>query len=273
MVSSLSILFIIITLFISILAPLVFLLILMRGHRGVFSIWLAGALGFFVPQMIIRIPLLQMAGTLPAFALFSQTRPYQFALLLALTAAAFETAGRLLVLKVGLGKRLSFNTGLAAGAGHGGIEAIALIGLTYVNNLVISLMINAGRLDTIIPDPALADSIRRQLTDTPSWLFLTAGVERLLTMVFHIAMSVLLTLFIMKRKSLVGFILVMGLHFILDFVVVAMQIQSMPIWLIEGVVLIAALLSLVMVLLLRKRFGSSQAIPADPGEQAVLDGY
>ena len=237
MVSSLSIIFMIITLALSVLLPLAFLLILIKGRKGVFSIWIAGALGFFVSQMIIRIPILQLLGTLPGFQQFAADRTYLYIFLLALTAGLFETAGRLVVLKVGLGKRLSYTTGLAAGAGHGAMESIGLIGLTYVNNLIISLMINTGALSTMIPDEKLAESVRQALIGTAPDLFLAAGLERIFTMVFHIAMSVLLCYFIMKRQSARGFGLVLFLHFAVDFAISLMQVEGLSTWVVEGAVL------------------------------------
>ena len=273
MVSSLSFIFMIITLALSVLLPLAFLLILIKGRKGVFSIWIAGALGFFIPQMIIRIPILQFLGTLPGFKEFAENQTYLYIFLLALTAGLFETAGRLVVLKVGLGKRLSFTTGLAAGAGHGAMESIGLIGLTYVNNLIISVMINSGALSSMIPDEKLAESVRKALTGTAPDLFLAAGLERIFTMVFHIAMSVLLCYFIMKSQSVRGFGLVLFLHFAVDFAISLMQVEGLSTWVIEGAVFVVALLALTLVFWIRPRFADHQSIPPDAGEQAVQEGY
>lgn len=86
MVSTSAIAFMVITLLLSLVLPVVFLIILVRGRKGVFGIWLAGAIGFVIPQLIIRIPLLQFLGTLPAVRNFSENKPYVFVFLLALTA-------------------------------------------------------------------------------------------------------------------------------------------------------------------------------------------
>lgn len=274
MVSAVSILCMCIALFLSLLLPFIVLLILQKGRKGVFGVWVAGALGFILPQLVIRIPVLQYLGTLPAFQQFAKGYPYFYIFGLALTAGLFETAGRLLVLKVALAKRLSYITGLASGAGHGGIEAIIIVGLTYVNNLVISIFINTGNLSTIIPnDPALAENVRQSLLNTSPELFLMAGFERVFSMMFHIAMSILLTLFIMKKRAVLGFFLVAFLHFATDFSVGLMQIQRASSLAIEGVVFGIALVSLVLAIKIRPFFGESLSIPIDPGEQAVKEGY
>jgi uncharacterized membrane protein YhfC len=273
MVPPLTLLMICLTLAMSLLLPAAFLLVLCKGRKGVFGVWLAGALGFFIPQMVIRIPILQWLGTQAAFKTFAGSNPYVYALALALSAAVFETAGRYLVLKFALRGRLSYMTGLAAGAGHGGIEAIALIGLTYINNLVISLMINAGQLSTLIPDPDMAAQISQALTGTEPLIFLMAGFERIFTMVFHVALSLLLAWFLTRGKAIAGVLLVLGLHAAVDFIVVVLQIRGLSIWLIEGAVMLCALASLLLIVKLRPLFGASQTIPADPAEQAVQEGY
>ena len=274
MVSEISIIYMVISLILSILLPIIVLLLLMKGRKGVFGIWIAGALGFVIPQMVIRIPILQYLNQQPAFLIFGEDYPVILAFLLALTAALFETTGRLLVLKIGLSRRLSYMTGLAAGAGHGGSEAIALIGLSYINNLVISILINTDRLSLILPnDPALAENVRRQLVTTVPYLFLIGGIERIFTMIFHIAMSVLLTLLIMKRQVLIGFIVVALIHFTLDFSIGLIQAKKESILLTEGLVFVFALISFILIIRLRPRFGQDQMIPIDAGEQAVKEGY
>jgi len=165
-------------------------------------------------------------------------------------------------------------TGLAAGAGHGGIEAIMLIGMTYVNNLVISLLINAGKLSVILPgNPEMEAQVREAILGTEPALFFLAGAERVFTMLFHIALSLLLARLIMKKQAVRGFFLVLTLHAALDFIAALGQQQGVSIWLIEGFLLAVALLSLLLILRIRPRFGADVSVPADPGEQAVKEGY
>lgn len=274
MVSALSISFMFITLLLSLFLPVIFLLILQRGRKGVFGVWIAGALGFFLPQIMIRIPVLQFMESQLWFQDFAGAYPYIFAFLIAASAALFETTGRLIVLKIVLAKKLSFMTGLAAGAGHGGIEAIVLIGLTYINNIVISFFINAGRLSVLIPDNTeLAESIRQALLDTSAHLFLLAGFERVFTMVLQIAWSVLMALCLIKKRPVLGFLLVALLHFLVDFLVTILQANGGSWLVIEGLIFLAALASLLFVINIRPRFGGNMGIPVDPAEQAVNEGY
>ena len=274
MVPMVSLAGICLTLVLSILLPVAVLLVLVKGRKGVFGVWIAGALGFFIPQLVIRIPVLQALGRTAGYQQFARQNPFLLIVLLALTAGLFETTGRLVVLKFALSRRLSYMTGLAAGAGHGGIEAIMLIGMTYVNNLVISLLINAGKLSAIMPgNPEMEAQVREAILGTEPVLFFLAGAERVFTMFFHIAMSLLLTRLIMKKQAVRGFLMVLALHAGLDFIAALGQQQGVSIWLIEGFLLAVALLSLLLILRIRPRFGASMSVPADPGEQAVKEGY
>jgi len=274
MVPTTSIISMFVTLALSLFLPIIFLLILRKGRKGVFGVWVAGALGFIVPQLVIRLQILQYFSTMPEFQLFVTANPTLYVTILALTAALFETTGRYIVLKFGLAKELSYMTGLAAGAGHGGIEAITVVGMLYINNLVVSFYINANRLTELIPgDPAMAESIRQSLKDTSASLFLMAGFERVFAMVFQIALSLLLTWFIVKSKAVTGFVLVAGLHFLIDFVASFMQIKGASAVMIEGLLLVVALMALVLIIRIKPHFGNSQSIPTDAGEQAVDEGY
>lgn len=274
MVSTASILFMCVTLFLSLLLPLIVLLVLQKGRRGVFGVWIAGALGFAVPQLFIRVPLLQTLGTQESFQQFTAVHPYVTASLLAATAALFETTGRFVVLKVALSKRLSYMTGLVAGAGHGGIEAITIVGMLYINNLIVSLSINSGNLSSLLPDdPAIAESIRQSLVGTQPELFLLAGIERVFTMVIQIALSIILTLFIMKNRAVVGFFVVALLHFFVDLSIGLLQINGLSPLAIERLIFLVAIVSLLAIINLRPSFGDRLEIPVDLGEQAVNEGY
>jgi uncharacterized membrane protein YhfC len=274
MVSATALSYMVITLLLSLVLPFVLLIFLVRGRKGVFGTWVAGAIGFVLPQLIIRIPLLQLLGTLPAVRDFSESQPYIFVFLLALTAGLFETAGRLLVFKAILPRRLSYVTGLAAGAGHGAAESIVIVGMTYVNNLVISLFINSGNLEALMPgNPEMAETIRRQILDVSPELFLMAGLERVFTMILHISLSILLVWFIMKSHAITGFIIVASIHFAVDFATGVMQTLDWSPYLIEGFILAIAILSLIYIVIARSRFKDNLNIPSDPAEQAVIEGY
>ena len=155
MVSNLTLLAMIPSLLISLILPIVLIAVLARKNKGqkMISAWLLGAAGFFVTQILIRVPILTVLQTQDWFITFSQKTPFAYAFCLAFTAGLFELAGRFAVAKL-MAKNLTFRRSLAAGLGHGGIEAILLIGMTYVNNLIYIVMINSGYFDYLIAQTA-----------------------------------------------------------------------------------------------------------------------
>ena len=203
--SNLSVVAIIFTLVVSLILPLVFPVIyaLRNKKQGIWSAWLLGAVGFFVPQILIRFPILTALSRTAGFVAFAQTHPLIYGLTLAFTAGLFELAGRYAVARI-LEKKLTYRRALAAGLGHGGIEAIIITGLVYVNNLVYLVMLQTGTLDALIAqttDATALLAIKDSLMNTPWTLFLLAGFERLLAMTCHAAMSMLVCHGVHSRKA------------------------------------------------------------------------
>lgn len=224
MISITTILSCIITLMVCLFLPVVILLLLANKCRkqGIFSAWLLGAAGFFVTQILIRVPILTALQSNAGFIRFSQDHPFLYVFSLAFTAGLFELAGRYVVAKV-MCKNLTLRRSLAAGLGHGGIEAIVIIGMSYVNNLLFIFMINTGIFDTLYTQPGITepiiaqlDMIRAQLITTPAPIFLLAGFERILTMICHAAMSMLVCYGVAHKKALGCALLCLGIHTLLD---------------------------------------------------------
>jgi len=224
MVSTASILFCVLTLFISLILPiLVLILFAVRNRRqGIVSAWLLGATGFFVTQMLIRLPILTVLQSQSWFLSFAQHHIFGYAFSLAFTAGLFELAGRFAVAKL-MHKKLTYHRSLAAGLGHGSIEAMLLIGMTYVNNLIYITMINSGAFDAMVTqtaamgaDVAQLELIRTQLTATPPLMFALSGFERLLAMTGHTAMSLIVCYGVAHKKVLPCILICLGIHTLMD---------------------------------------------------------
>lgn len=203
--SNLSIVCIIFTFIVSLLLPLAFLVFYALRHKkqGIWSAWLVGALGFFVPQILIRFPILTALSRTDGFVTFAQTHPWIYSLSLAFTAGLFEVVGRYVAARC-IKRNLTYRRALAAGLGHGGIEAIIITGLAYVSNLVFLVMLQTGSLDAMIAqaaDPTALMAIRDGLVNTAWIMFFLAGFERLLAMTCHAAMSMLVCYGVHNRKA------------------------------------------------------------------------
>lgn len=224
MVSIMTVVACIITLLISLVLPIAILIGLAVKNRkqGIGSAWLLGAAGFFVTQILIRLPILTFLQRQDWFAVLAQNNPFIYAFGLAFTAGLFELVGRFVV-AILLEKNLTLKRSLAAGLGHGGIETILLIGMTYVNNLIYIVMINSGYFDTVIAqtaglgmDVTQLEMIRTQLVGMAPYMFLLAGYERLLAMIGHLAMSVLVCYGVRHKKIGICVLLCLGIHTLMD---------------------------------------------------------
>lgn len=228
MVSTASMIAIIITLFITLIAPVVVWIIygVKNKGKGVWKALALGAAGFVLLQMIIRMPILNIVSLIPGFGTFVAEYYVVYCLILAMTAALFEVVARFGVAKI-LQKKINYEQGVAAGLGHGGIEAILIVGMTYINNLLYAIMINTGSFQGMIQDatrtggPEVAEQlimVMDSLVEAPSYLFYLAGYERVLTVIFHTAMSLLVCYLVYKKKAVLGLSIAFVAHFLVDFV-------------------------------------------------------
>ena len=230
MVSTGAFIGIIVTLIITLFGPIATAIVysVKNKSKGVWKAWLLGAAGFFVLQVLIRVPVLNVLGTFSWFQSFAENHYMVYCLILAMTAALFEVVARFAVAKI-LQKNMNYQQGVAAGLGHGGIEAILLIGMTYVNNLLYAVMINSGAFD-VLYDPTMISfgdegalneqlfQIKKALVETPAYAFYLAGYERILCVLFHTAMSLLVCYMVYKKKALLGVGIAFVAHFFVDFV-------------------------------------------------------
>ncbi len=220
--SSLTVLSILLTLFVSLILPLAFAAAYALRHKkqGIWSAWLLGALGFFVPQILIRLPILSGLSQLSGFAAFAQTHPALYGFGLAFTAGLFELAGRYAVARC-LKKNLTYRRALAAGLGHGGIEAILITGLAYLSNVVFLVMLQTGGFDAVLTQTGDASQLlatRDALMNTPWAMFLLAGYERLLAMTCHVAMSMMVCYGVHTNRVLPWTLGCLAVHTCMDFI-------------------------------------------------------
>ena len=264
MVSVSSIIACCITLFISLILPVLAVILFAAKNRkqGILSAWLLGAAGFFVTQILIRLPILTALQGQSWFLSFSQNHLFGYAFSLAFTAGLFELAGRFVVAKL-LQRKLTYNRSLAAGLGHGGIEAMLLIGMTYVNNLIYIVMINSGSFDAMIAQTAAIpeaaaqlELIRQQFLTSSPFLFALAGLERLLAMTGHVAMSMLVCYGVAHKKVLPCCLICLGIHTLMDLTAGISLVfpQNIAYPIIYAILIAMAVLSLFVIRELRRRW-------------------
>lgn len=266
MVGTASILAMVVTLFISIVLPILVYIVygVKNKGKGVWTAWLLGAAGFVIMQLVIRTPILSLLSLSAGFVTFAKEHYTMYALILAFTAGLFELVARYVIAKI-LQKKQCFEKAVAVGLGHGGIEAIALIGLTYVNNILYSFMINTGIYDTLITQTANMGvdtqsllTVKSSLIETSPVMFLLAGYERILTMILHVAMTVLVFYFVKKKKDIVGILLCLLIHTLIDFVpafLVGIMAANLAYIITYTFLTVMAVLGIIILVVIKKKWG------------------
>lgn len=168
----------------------------------------AGALVFFVSQVLLRLPWQIPLGRwvqgharwLIPFLLFSS-----------LTAGLFEETGRWAGYKYLLRTERSRRVGMMFGLGHGALEAILLAGLPLAGLLVSWVMAARGR----IPPGIALESIRQQVAALDLWKVQLAALERASAMAVHVGLA-LIVLQMWFRGGIRWLILAIALHFAIN---------------------------------------------------------
>ncbi|MBR6616706.1 MAG: YhfC family intramembrane metalloprotease [Oscillospiraceae bacterium] len=191
------------------------------------KVWLAaliGAAGFFVPQMLIRIPILNFLSMSKGFMAFAENHYLIYAIILAATAGLFELAGRFTTAKILDRKGITLHKAMAAGLGHGMIEAVVVVGLQYINNILYAVMINTGTFDAMVQqaaaqagvDMAQFDMIKETMLNTAAPMYLLGVWERAMTIILHLFLSMLVCYFVAKKRPLTGIFICLAIHTLVD---------------------------------------------------------
>ncbi len=239
--------FMCISIAIAILLPLVLLVYYrFRKHASILSFFV-GCLVMLIFAFVLEQIVHSAVFASPAGAKI-QANIWMYALYGGLMAGLFEETGRFLAFKTVLkSKRDNNANALMYGAGHGGFEAIVLLGITMINNLTWSILINSGRTD-LITDKLSGDALSQAqqaiqaLITTPSYQFILGSVERVFAIVLQISFSVLVWFAAKKLSSLILYPAAILLHFIVDAVTAVMSGLGVPAVIIEVVVGVMAVI-------------------------------
>ena len=209
--------------------PVCLAVYLVRKHRAKLSSILIGAGTFILFALVLESILHQLVLKGPHGSdILGNTLLY--ALYGGLAAGVFEETGRFLSMKFLMKKEPSKPLpGIAYGVGHGGAEMLIIFGITMINNLVISALINSGQADAIfakVPEEA-AGQLQAQLDQLQT---LGAGTlliglwERFSALILHLGLSMLVWVAVRKGgKWLWLFPAAIVLHAIVDAGAVLLQ--------------------------------------------------
>lgn len=223
---TLSLIFVGVSALVCLFASTVLAVIMIKKRGAKLRAFLLGAAVFTVFQLLTRIPLLGWLQTTAWFMLFTMTQPMAYMLLLAFTAGLFEEVGRWVGIRFLLKPdMLNWENAFVFGLGHGGMEALALAGISYATLFV--KMVGGQAPAAVIALPPLD---------------LVAGAaERVMAVAMHIGFTMLVFYAVRQRKQLWLAVAVIA-HMAVDTVAVliAQGYILLGAWASEGVLAVLA---------------------------------
>lgn len=242
MVSTLSIIFMILNMLLGILIPVGLLVFFKKKYR-------VSVKSFFIGCAVMLLFALILEQIVHAVVLGSQVGSiirnniWLYALYGGLMAGIFEESGRFLAMRFLLKKEHDNpHHALMYGAGHGGFEAMVLLTLGMVNNLIYSVMINLGQTQTLLAplDESTRGTLQAAfdtLITTPSWHFLLSPMERIGAIAAQISLSVIVWFAVSGKKCRMPlFLLAILLHAVLDAVAVIAAGSGIPVVIVELII-------------------------------------
>ncbi len=262
MVSNSSMFFMILTFLVSTVLPILLVIFFYKKEKISLKAVFIGAIGFFIATQILEAPIHKMVliNNKTTAELFRN--PWLYMLYGGLMAGIFEEISRYLMFKFVLKDNRQWKDGLAYGIGHGGIEAMLIVGITFLNNIIMALQINSGSFEKLLqvegaPVEALK-TVYIQMVSSPSYIWGIASIERICTMIIQIALSLIVLYSIKERKKIYLFLAIL-IHALIDFPAALHQagvIKSIAF--IEEFLIIVAVIALVFIVKSKKLFSDKK---------------
>ena len=198
-----------------------------------FTSVLAGAGTFLLFALLLEKPIqnvlifpVQMGFTEHSLSRYINARPILLSVITALFAGVFEEVGRFVAYRTVLKNRTNRETSISHGIGHGGIEVVVILGLTYMTYLSYAFMINTGTFGMVV------DQVRQQVPDQVDAIIKLAGqiaelnftgvlpafAERAFAVLYHIGASIIVFYAARDRKKRWLLLLAIIIHTLLDLV-------------------------------------------------------
>ena len=141
----------------------------------------------------------------------------------ATVAALFEETGRYLAFRFVLTKHPNKETAVTYGIGHGGIECILVLGVTYIQYYAYGQLINNGSMDKMLSaykdSSQSVDALNQLITNIKGVTQMTcymADLERISAMMVQVALSILVfqAVYVAGKKYMYWG--AVALHFLMD---------------------------------------------------------
>lgn len=246
-ISNLSIIFIFFNIIMSIIIPILLSLILHKKFNCNYKYFFIGCTVFIIFSGVLE-KLVHFILLNSSFGVTLQNNIILWAVYGGLMAGLFEESGRLFAFKSILNKKNVTDTNaLMYGVGHGGIEFFLVLGVTMINNLVYSILINTGNTDIMlssldVQQVSYMKNTLYQLSTTSSFLFLISFLERISAFILQISLSVIVWFSLKNNKNKKYFPLAILIHFFVDMISILLIENSFGVIFIESLIFLLAVL-------------------------------
>ena len=211
-VSTMQLVLMLMTAVLGTVIPVVAAIIWCKKKHESFTTVLIGAATFLLFAIVIEKPLQALVIQLDSpVSQFVNARPVLWAFIVGLFPGVFEETGRFVAFKTLLRNRKQRETGLSHGIGHGGFEAMFLLGITYIELFIFGIMINQGSFfeqmiepvkDTLTPDVInQITGIVEQITSFSASTMGLSLIDRAIAVTYHIGSSILVFYAVKDKKK------------------------------------------------------------------------
>ncbi|TCT14328.1 putative membrane protein YhfC [Natranaerovirga pectinivora] len=187
-----SLIFIILTLLIAVVVPIIGLIVLKNKTSYSLKIIFIGIMAFFISQMMITIPLLDYFSTMAWYDQLKITFPFLISLIVGFTSGIIEETTRYITFKFIAKNNCTYDNGIAYSLSYEGIKSIVILGFYYAMYLftAITMLQNTFENQMLKQGVALSEieSVKSLFMDNP-FLFLSDGVNQLLSFIIQILLS------------------------------------------------------------------------------------
>lgn len=186
----------------TLILPVVLLILLLATRKVRPLPLLAGFLSFFISQILLRIPLLQVLGTQSWFAAFAAHTVVYIIVVGGISAGLFEETARLVGAKL-LKKHRTYRDMISFGLGHGLCEVILLIGMGQVNNLLFCFILRDPQLAASLGfGNDLLQAVNQQLAAASPAMVYLGILERVSAVMYHVFATCLVFLAVKRRRPI-----------------------------------------------------------------------
>lgn len=222
-------------------------------HEKVTTVLVGAATWFVFAQILETIPKLILFN--PALEISNTIRGsvFLYTLVGCLLAGIFEETGRFVAFKTVLKNRTNKETAISHGIGHGGFEALFLMGAMGIQYMAYAVLVNAGKIQEIIDQAASQgasiDEVNAVVDSIKSITFVNVGLglyERVFAILLHVGMSILVFYAVRERKTWM-YILSIVFHALFDVPAALYQTGVLTLPVIEIILTVYALVFFVIV--------------------------